>query len=83
MGDRGRVVIPSDVRERLGLVRDTPLVLLETPDGLVLMTRDQLRKRVQGELAGVDLVSELLNGRRAAAAREDEGRAQSRGSGDA
>lgn len=49
----------------------TPLVLLETPTGLVLLTRDQLRARVRSELAGLDLVAELLADRRRAAARED------------
>jgi len=46
-------------------------VLLETPSGLVLLTRQQLRDRVRAELAGLDLVSELLAERRAAASVED------------
>jgi AbrB family looped-hinge helix DNA binding protein len=71
MGDRGRVVVPVDLRERLGLVEGTPLVLLESPGGLVLMTRRQLRDRVRSDLAGADLVGELLAERRANAAAED------------
>lgn len=71
VGDRGRLVVPIEVRERVGLEPGTPLVLLETPSGLVLLTRQQLRDRVRGELAGLDLVSELLAERRAAAAVED------------
>ena len=35
------------------------------------LTREQLRARVRAELAGLDLVSELLADRRAAAAAED------------
>src|SRR5690606_30124914 len=71
MGDRGRVVIPADVRERHGLEAGTPLTLLETPDGLVLMTRDQLLAKVRGDLHGLDLVGELLRERRAEAEREE------------
>jgi len=71
VGDRGRIVVPADVRERAGLVEGTPLMLLETPTGLVLLTRDQLRARVRADLEGADLVTELLAERRANAAAED------------
>lgn len=71
MGDRGRLVVPAEVRERAGLVEGTPLVLLDTPGGLVLLTREQLRDRVRAELAGTDLVAELLAERRQAAAADD------------
>jgi bifunctional DNA-binding transcriptional regulator/antitoxin component of YhaV-PrlF toxin-antitoxin module len=71
MGDRGRIVVPVDVREQAGLVEGTPLVLLASPGGLVLLTREQLRDRVRGELEGLDLVSELLAERRQASELED------------
>jgi AbrB family looped-hinge helix DNA binding protein len=71
VGDRGRVVLPAEVRSRQSLSPGTPLVLLETPDGLVLLTREQLRRRVKADLAGTDLVRALLDERRAAAATED------------
>ncbi len=71
VGDRGRIVVPADVRGRAGLRAGTPLILLETPHGLVLLTREQLRVRVRSELDGLDLVSELLAERRRAAERED------------
>ena len=71
VGDRGRIVVPAEVRERVGLAEGTPLVLLETPAGLVLMTRSQLRERVRDELDGLDLVAKLLADRRQAAAQED------------
>ena len=73
MGDRGRLVVPAEVRARAGLVEGTPLVLLESPGGLVLLTREQLRERVLSDLAGLDLVGELLAGRRRAAELEDAG----------
>jgi AbrB family looped-hinge helix DNA binding protein len=71
MGDRGRLVIPADLRERAGLAEGTALILLETPTGLVLLTRWQLQERVRADLAGLDLVGELLSERRAEAAAED------------
>lgn len=71
MGDRGRLVVPAEVRERAGLAEGTPLILLETPTGIVLLTRQQLRARVREELNGVDLVAELLTDRRRASTAED------------
>jgi bifunctional DNA-binding transcriptional regulator/antitoxin component of YhaV-PrlF toxin-antitoxin module len=71
MGDRGRLVVPADVRERAGLVTGTPLVLVETPAGLVLLTREQLKRRIRDQLSGRDLVADLLADRRAAALAED------------
>lgn len=47
------------------------MVLVEADDGLVLLTREQLRVRVKQNLAGLDLVGELLTERRLDAARED------------
>lgn len=63
--------MPVEVRERTGLAAGTPLVLLESPDGLVLLTREQLRARVRAELSDLDLVGELLVERRRTAERED------------
>ena len=71
VGDRGRLVIPAEVREEAGIAEGTPLVLLPTPDGLVLMTRRQLRDRVRADLSGLDLVSELLADRRRASLEDD------------
>lgn len=64
-------MVPAEVRERAGLVEGTSLILLETPAGIVLLTREQLRARVREELAGLDLVAELLADRRRASAGED------------
>ena len=47
------------------------LILVETPHGRVLLTREQLRDRVRADLADLDLVDELLADRRSAASRED------------
>jgi AbrB family looped-hinge helix DNA binding protein len=71
MGDRGRLVIPAELRERVGLAEGTALVLLETSAGLVLLTRSQLQDLVRADLAGADLVGELLAERRIESAAED------------
>ena len=71
VGDKGRVVLPAALRERLGLEPGSELVVIETEGGLALLTREQLRDRVRNELAGLDLVSELLDDRRRAADAED------------
>jgi AbrB family looped-hinge helix DNA binding protein len=71
MGDRGRLVIPAEVRDHNGLAEGTPIVLFETTSGLVLMTRSQLRDRVRADLAGLDLVGELLAERQAEAVADD------------
>ncbi len=49
----------------------SPLVLLETPHGLVLATREQLKRLVRDNLQGLNLVEELLADRRREAAAED------------
>lgn len=73
MGDRGRLVVPAEVRAHAGLEEGTPLLLLETSGGLVLMTREQARELLRQQLAGADVVDRLLADRRDAAAAEDAG----------
>jgi AbrB family looped-hinge helix DNA binding protein len=65
------MVVPAEVRERAGIAEGTTLVLLDLPNGMVLLTREQLRQRVRDELAGADLVAALLAERRANALAED------------
>lgn len=71
MGDRGRLVIPAELRARAGLTEGTPLVVVDAPGGVVLLSRDQLKAMVRADLAGLDLVGELLADRRRQAAAED------------
>jgi hypothetical protein len=59
------------VRESAGLSEGAVLVLIETPAGLLLLTREQLKTRVRADLSGLDLVTELLAERRALAEAED------------
>lgn len=71
MGDRGRLVVPSDVRQRAGFEPGDVLVLIESPNGVTLISRDRLRDLIQQDASDHDLVGELLAERRAAAALED------------
>ena len=71
MGDRGRLVVPAELRERLHLEAGSTLILLDTPGGLILATREQLLKLVREDLRGLDLVGELIAERRRQAALDD------------
>ena len=71
MGDRGRLVVPAELRQRLHLDAGMPLVLLETPQGIVVATREQVKRLVRENLDGPSLVEQLLAERRKAAADED------------
>lgn len=66
------MVLPAAIRERAAITEGTVLAVLETPGGVVLLTRNQLRDRVRADLAGTDLVADLLAERRANAAAEDK-----------
>jgi len=69
--DRGPLVLPAELRGRANPSAGTPLTLLETPEGLVLRTRRQLRTRVRADMEGANLVDDLPRERRAAAELED------------
>lgn len=71
LGDRGRLVIPAELRARQHWDQGTPLVAIETPTGVVLLSREQAKAAVRRQLAGGSLADELLAERRLAAAAED------------
>ena len=71
MGDRGRLVVPAELRERLHLMPGSHLLMLETDRGIVLATREQVKQLVRERLAGPSLVDELLADRRREAAADD------------
>jgi AbrB family looped-hinge helix DNA binding protein len=71
VGDRGRVVLPAELRQRRNWSEGTILVAVETERGVVLTSRDELERLVREQLAGSDPVADLLEERRLAAARED------------
>lgn len=70
VGDRGRLVIPAELRDHAGLREGTHVTLIETDRGIVILTRDQLRDWVRRDLEGLDLVGELLADRRRSAAND-------------
>ena len=71
MGDRGRLVVPQELRDRAGMTAGSPLVLVEADGGILLLTREQALARVRSDLAGQDLVGDLLAERRRAAEAEN------------
>ncbi|MEO7373429.1 MAG: AbrB/MazE/SpoVT family DNA-binding domain-containing protein [Terrimesophilobacter sp.] len=71
VGDRGRVVLPAGLRQRRNWPEGTTLIAVETERGVILTRRDELESLVRDQLAGVDVVSELLEERRVIARHED------------
>jgi len=70
LGDRGRLVIPIDVRERHGWEAGTPLVSIDTDAGLLVMSAKEGLAWLRSRLQGRDLVAELLAERAAEVAAE-------------
>jgi AbrB family looped-hinge helix DNA binding protein len=76
LGDRGRLVLPAEVRRRLGLEEGDRLILTVEADGdlRLVSLRDQVR-RLRGLLRDVapdrDLASELIAERREEGKREE------------
>jgi AbrB family looped-hinge helix DNA binding protein len=76
IGDRGRLVLPAQVRRRLDLHSGDRLILQMEPDGSVRMTSAaELARRFQGAFAAEEpersLVDELIAERREEARREE------------
>ncbi len=65
IGDRGRLVVPAEVREHHGWEPGTSLVAIDTDAGLLVMSVDEGLRWLRGRLDGRDLVAELLDERRA------------------
>lgn len=70
MGDRGRLVVPAGLRQKLGWEAGTTIHFVAKDEGIEVMDQETLMNRVQADFAGLDLVSELLAERRAEAARD-------------
>ncbi|SNS50279.1 hypothetical protein SAMN06309944_0541 [Micrococcales bacterium KH10] len=71
LGDRGRLVVPADLRARQNWSQGTPLLLIETDQGVVLTTQDQAKQLIRQQLAGDSLVQELMAERRTQAQQEE------------
>jgi AbrB family looped-hinge helix DNA binding protein len=76
VGQKGRVVIPVEIRRRLGLAVGSQLVAVVEGDGVLLLPRAAIKKRLRGMFAdvGASMATELLRDRRAAAAEESRSR---------
>ena len=64
LGERGRVVIPAEIRARHNWKQGTELIALETAHGVQLLPRDALLDGLQGSMAGLGTVDEFLAERR-------------------
>ncbi len=64
LGERGRVVIPAEIRARHNWIQGTELIALETEHGVQLLPRDALLDGLQGSMAGLGTVDEFLAERR-------------------
>ncbi|MFT4051455.1 MAG: AbrB/MazE/SpoVT family DNA-binding domain-containing protein [Microbacterium sp.] len=71
LGDRGRLVVPAPLRANQRWDQGTPLLLIDTPRGVVIATREQAKEMIREQLGDASLVAELLTERRAAAADEN------------
>lgn len=72
VGPKGRVVIPAQVRRRLGIEQGTRLVVLVDDDAVVLVPRAAVERRLYAIFQGVpvSMADELIEERRAEAAAE-------------
>ncbi|MCV0012296.1 AbrB/MazE/SpoVT family DNA-binding domain-containing protein [Mobiluncus mulieris] len=70
VGDRGRLVVPSVLRRSQDWRQGTQLLLLETPYGVLAMTRSQAKDLVKRQIGAGSLVAELLAERREIAGKE-------------
>ena len=71
VGDRGRIVLPADMRAELQIEQGDPLHFVRLETGYLMLSQEQalafLRQRHHGE----HLVDELITDRRTAAHLED------------
>ena len=73
VGNKGRVVLPAAIRQSRNWTEGTVLIAVDTDDGVLLLTRDELERKVLAEFAGKGngIVDELIDERHAEAAREN------------
>ena len=65
-------MLPAPLRRQLGIEEGTELVALVEGEAIVLLPREAVKRRLQGMFADVQgsVVDDLIDGRRAEAARE-------------
>ena len=72
VGPKGRIVIPAVLRRELGIEEGSQLVAMAEGGGVVLLPREEVKARLRGMLAGVNvsMADELARERRAEARAE-------------
>jgi len=72
IGPKGRIVIPVEIRRQLGLEEGSQLVAVLEGDGVLLLPRSAVKRRLRGLFAAAptSLARELIAERRAAATEE-------------
>lgn len=72
VGPKGRIVIPVEIRRRLGLEEGSQLVAVLEGEGVLLLPRNAVKARLRDMFAEVStsMADELLRDRRAAALEE-------------
>jgi len=72
VGPKGRIVIPAGLRRELGLEEGSQLAALAERGAVVLLPRSEVKARLRGMLAGVEvsMADELARARRAEAKAE-------------
>ncbi len=70
VGPKGRLVIPVQIRRRLGIEQGTRLAVLVDDDAVVLVPRSAIERRLHAIFRGVpvSMADELIGERRAEAA---------------
>lgn len=71
VGNKGRIVVPAEIREHRGWSEGTTLVAVEQPNGVLLMTLDEALQTARTQLEHADPVGDLLAERRRTALQED------------
>ena len=73
VGPKGRVVIPVEIRRKLGIGEGSELVAMVEGPAIVLVPRSAVKAQLRSIFASVttSLRDELMADRRAAAAQED------------
>jgi AbrB family looped-hinge helix DNA binding protein len=73
MSTNGRIVIPQPLRAAHGWADGSDLVLIETRDGVLIGTPQELARAIQAKFhrPGESVTEEFIAERRAAAAREN------------
>ncbi len=72
IGAKGRLVLPAAIREGHGWHVGTELVVVDSESGVALISRESLKRIVRQQLAGADLVGELITERRRNAEVDDQ-----------